>query len=139
MVEIVVPVLNEEGNLAALYDEVGRVFREKVPHVDWRVVFVDDGSRDRSWPLLEDLARRHDNVRALRLNRNYGAHLAISAGMQCTEADAAVVLAADLQDPPAVIAEFIRRWEEGFKVVWGVRTARRKESWHRKALSRSFH
>ena len=133
------PVLNEEGNLAALYDEVGRVFRDKAPHVDWRVVFVDDGSRDRSWTLLTELARRHPNVRALRLNRNYGAHLAISAGIQCADGDAVVVLAADLQDPPAVVAEFVRRWDEGFKVVWGVRAARRREAWHRRAFSRAFH
>jgi polyisoprenyl-phosphate glycosyltransferase len=138
-VELVVPVLNEEGNLTALYEEVGRVFREKVPHVDWRMICVDDGSRDRSWAMLSELARRHPNLRAVRLNRNYGAHLAISAGIQCTDADAVVVLAADMQDPPAVVAEFIRRWEEGFKVVWGVRAARRKEVWHRKAFSRAFH
>jgi glycosyltransferase involved in cell wall biosynthesis len=138
-VELVVPVLNEEGNLGALYDEVARVFREKVPHVDWRVVFVDDGSRDRSWALLTELARRHPNIRGLRLNRNYGAHLAISAGIQCADADAVVVLAADLQDPPAVVAEFVRRWEDGFKVVWGVRAARPHEAWHRKAFSHVFH
>lgn len=138
-VELVVPVLNEEGNLTALYEEVGRVFREKVPHVDWRMICVDDGSRDRSWAMLTEMATRYDNVRAIRLNRNYGAHLAISAGIQCAEGDAVVVLAADMQDPPAVVAEFVRRWEEGSKVVWGVRTARRKEAWHRKAFSRVFH
>ena len=138
-VELVVPVFNEEGNLPNLYDEVGRVFREKIPHVDWRMICVDDGSRDRSWSGLSELARRHPNVRAIRLNRNYGAHLAISAGMQCAEGDAVVVLAADLQDPPGVLPEFVRRWEEGFKVVWGVRAARRREAWHRKAFSRVFH
>jgi glycosyltransferase involved in cell wall biosynthesis len=138
-VELVVPVLNEEGNLPAVYAEVARVFREKIPHLAWRVVFVDDGSRDRSWAVLNELARRHHNVRALRLNRNYGAHLAISAGLQCSDADATVVLAADLQDPPSVLPEFVRRWEEGFKVVWGVRAGRKREAWHRKAFSRVFH
>jgi dolichol-phosphate mannosyltransferase len=102
-------------------------------------VFVDDGSRDGSWRVLEELAHRYPNVRALRLNRNYGAHLAISAGMQCAEGDAVVVLAADLQDPPGVLPEFVRRWEEGFRVVWGVRAARRREAWHRKVFSRVFH
>jgi polyisoprenyl-phosphate glycosyltransferase len=138
-VELVVPVLNEEANLAAFYEEVERVFREKVRHVDWRIVFVDDGSRDRSWALLTSLARSRPNVRALRLNRNYGAHLAVSAGIQCAGADAVVVLAADLQDPPAVVAEFVRRWDEGFKVVWGVRAGRKREAWHRRAFSRAFH
>jgi dolichol-phosphate mannosyltransferase len=99
---------------------------------------VDDGSVDGSWPMLTDLARKYDNVRALRLNRNYGAHVAISAGMNCTEGDAAVIIAADLQDPPATIEEFVRRWDEGHRVVWGVRAARH-EAIHRRVFSRVFH
>ncbi|HSE06663.1 MAG TPA: glycosyltransferase family 2 protein [Methylomirabilota bacterium] len=137
--ELVVPVLNEEGNLPALYDEVDRVFREKIAHVDWQLMFVDDGSRDRSWAVLTEMARRHPNVRALRLNRTYGAHLAISAGIQSSDADAVIILAADLQDPPGVLSEFVRSWEEGAKVVWGVRAARGREAWHRKVFSRVFH
>lgn len=137
-VELVVPVFDEEANLAAFHDAVGRAFAG-IPHVRWSVVFVDDGSRDRSWEVLADLAKREGNVRALRLNRNYGSHVAISAGLHATRGDAVVVMAADLQDPPAVLPDFVRRWEAGFKVVWGVRSGRQGEGWHRRLFSLVFH
>jgi len=137
-IELVVPAFNEERNLERFYTEVARVFDTRLPELRWRVMFVDDGSTDGSWPLLTDLARKHDNVRALRLNRNYGAHVAISAGMNAAEANAVVIIAADLQDPPATIEEFVRRWNEGHRVVWGVRAAR-QEALHRRMFSRVFH
>jgi dolichol-phosphate mannosyltransferase len=137
-IELVVPVLNEEDNLTAFYDEVGRVFAKELPHLAWRVLFVDDGSRDSSWHVMQKLAATRENVRAIRLNRNYGSHLAISAGLGYSEADAVVVVAADLQDPPSVIPEFARSWEEGSKVVWGVRAARH-EAAYRKVVSTVFH
>src|SRR5262245_17036303 len=115
-IELVVPAFNEERNLERFYTEVARVFDTRLPELRWRVMCVDDGSTDGSWPLLTDLARKHDNVRALRLNRNYGAHVAISAGMNAAEANAVVIIAADLQDPPATIEEFVRRWNEGHRV-----------------------
>jgi polyisoprenyl-phosphate glycosyltransferase len=138
ILDLVVPVYNEEQNLLDFYDEVGRVFDKDLPNLRWRAIFVDDGSRDRSWRLLMDLARTRDNVRAIKLNRNYGAHVAISAGLFCADGDAIVVLAADGQDPPTVIPEFVRRWTDGAKVVWGVRAARH-EAAHRKLFSLIFH
>src|SRR5262245_8567415 len=137
-IELIVPVFNEERNLERFYAEIAAVLETRLPQLRWRVLFVDDGSVDGSWPMLTDLARKHDNVRALRLNRNYGAHVAIASGMNCTEADAAVIIAADLQDPPATIEEFVRRWDEGHRVVWGVRAARH-EAIHRRVFSRVFH
>ncbi len=139
VIEVVVPVFNEEANLARLYEEVSQVFSTELLEYTWRVIFVDDGSTDPSWPLLRAMARQYDNVRAIRLNRNCGAHVAISAGLACADGDAAVILAADLQDPPALISRFVRQWEKGWKVVWGVRIARRKEPVHRRLLSRGFH
>jgi polyisoprenyl-phosphate glycosyltransferase len=137
-IELVVPVLNEEDNLTDFYDEVERVFAKELPHFAWRVLFIDDGSRDDSWTVMQMLAAAHENVRAIRLNRNHGSHLAISAGLAYSDADAVIVLAADLQDPPTVLPEFVRRWEEGSKVVWGVRAARH-EAARRKVLSTLFH
>jgi dolichol-phosphate mannosyltransferase len=139
VIEVVVPAFNEQENLPRLYEEVAHVFATELLDYRWRVIFVDDGSTDHTWTVLQELARRHENVRAMRLNRNRGAHLAISAGLACAEGDAAVVLAADLQDPPAVIAQFVRQWEKGSKVVWGVRVARQKEPLYRRFFSRAFH
>lgn len=138
VIDIVVPVLNEDKNLPRLHREIAEVFAAKLPTLDWRMTFVDDGSRDDSWATVRAMATRHPNVRALRLNRNYGAHVAISAGLGCAAGDAVVVMAADLQDPPAVLPAFVERWHEGFKVVWGVRAGRR-DPWHRKFFSTLFH
>lgn len=139
IVEVVVPVYNETDNLARVYAEVARVFEEALPQLGWRMVFVDDGSEDASWATLTGLAATCPNVRAVRLNRNYGAHTAISVGLSCTIGDAVVVMAADLQDPPGLIPELVRRWGDGFRVVWGVRTARTREAAHRRWFSRLFH
>ncbi|HEU4369340.1 MAG TPA: glycosyltransferase family 2 protein [Methylomirabilota bacterium] len=137
-IDVVVPVHNEEANLQPFQEELARTLAAKLPHLDWRVTFVDDGSRDQSWSAIQSLVAHHDNVRALKLNRNYGSHIAISAGVHYADADAVVIIAADLQDPPAVIPEFVRAWEEGFRVVWGVR-AERREAAYRALLSRAFH
>lgn len=139
LIEVIVPALNEQDSLPGLHEEVARIFATALPGYAWRLLVVDDGSTDGTWSLLGELAKRHGNVRALRLNKNWGAHLAISAGLECVDADAAVILAADLQDPPALIPEFIRQWESGFKVVWGVRLSRDREPMYRRLLSRAFH
>jgi dolichol-phosphate mannosyltransferase len=87
-------------------------------------VFVDDGSRDGSFEVLNALRAHDDRVRALRFPRNFGSHIAIAAGIDYCHGDAAVIMAADLQDPPALIRDFVRRWRDGFDVVWGARTGR---------------
>jgi dolichol-phosphate mannosyltransferase len=87
-------------------------------------VFVDDGSRDRSFAILEELRARDHRVNALRFPRNFGSHIAIAAGIDYCRGDAAVIMAADLQDPPEVVATFVGRWREGFDVVWGARAGR---------------
>jgi dolichol-phosphate mannosyltransferase len=123
LISIVVPVFNEQMNLRALYDAVNGVMRG-LGDCDWEFVFVDDGSRDGSFGLLEELRGRDDRVLALRFPRNFGSHVAIAAGIDYCHGDAAVIMAADLQDPPALIHQFIARWREGYEVVWGARTGR---------------
>ena len=123
LLSIVVPVFNEEANLPRFHDEVVRVM-QSLGGCDSEFVFVDDGSRDRSFHVLEDLRVRDHRVNALRFPRNFGSHIAIAAGIDYCRGDAAVIMAADLQDPPEVIREFVARWREGFDVVWGARTGR---------------
>ena len=123
LVSIVVPVFNEEANLLQFHDAVSAVMRA-IPDCDWEFVFVDDGSRDRSFRLVEDLRSRDQRVTALRFARNFGSHVAIAAGIDYCHGDCAVIMAADLQDPPDVLREFIARWREGYDVVWGARTGR---------------
>ena len=123
LITIVVPVFNERDNLRAFYDAVNDVLRSLADY-DWDFVFVDDGSRDGSFEVLRELAAADPRVRALRFPRNFGSHIAIAAGLDHCAGDAAVIMAADLQDPPPLIREFVARWRESFDVVWGARTGR---------------
>lgn len=128
---VVSPVFNEEAVIRSFYDELVRVLREV--GVSYEVVFVDDGSRDGTFIALS-LIRNEDpgHVRVVRLARNFGHQLAITAGMQAAKGQAVVVMDCDLQDPPALIADFLRHWREGNQVVYGRRTSRRNETWFKK-------
>ena len=120
---IIIPVCNEEDNLPILYEQLLAV-TETEP-LRWEFIFVDDGSNDGSFAVLEKLHSDDERVKALRFSRNFGSHVAIAAGLQVTAGDIAIIMAADLQDPPQVIHKFLERWREGYQVVWGVRSSRR--------------
>jgi dolichol-phosphate mannosyltransferase len=131
LVAIVVPVFDERDNLRRFHEAVTDVMRSLADY-DWEFVFVDDGSGDGSFEVLNALRAHDDRVLALRLPRNFGSHVAIAAGIDYCRGDAVVVMAADLQDPPALIRDFVDRWRAGFHVVWGARTGRddgRLRSW----------
>jgi len=123
LIAIVVPVFNEQENLEAFYAAVSDVI-DAMPDYDWQFMFVDDGSRDGSFEVLRSLRERDKRIEALRFPRNFGSHVAIAAGIDYCRGDAAIVMAADRQDPPALIREFVARWREGYDVVWGARTGR---------------
>ncbi len=107
------------------------------PDARYEVLFVDDGSTDGTWRVLEDLCRKDDRLHAIRLSRNFGAHVALTAGIDHADGDAVATLACDLQDPPEAVLEFVECWKRGAQVVWGVRRTR-TESWVRLGISRLF-
>ena len=137
LIAIVVPVHNEKGNLALFHEEVSLVMHQ-LGEYEWEFVFVDDGSTDGSFEILTTLRDVDKRVTALRFPRNFGSHVAIAAGIDYSRGDAAVIMAADLQDPPSLIKEFVARWRKGFDVVWGARSGRddgRMRAW---AMSRFY-
>lgn len=136
LISFVIPVFNEEESLLPFVDGL-RATLTKIPH-DYELIFVDDGSRDSSWEKLGELVKSDSRIRALSLSRNFGSHSAITAGLFHARGDATIILAADLQDPPDVVLQFIEKWEKGFEVVWGVRK-RRKDSGIKKFLSALFY
>lgn len=127
---VVTPVYNEEEGLAGYVEEVTRVLLDAPDH-DIRVVLVDDGSTDNSWAMIEDICARDSRFRGVRLSRNFGSHIALSAGFAHVgdDADAAATLACDLQDPPEVVLEFIEQWRAGADIVWGERLSRKDSGW----------
>ena len=130
VVVVVTPVFNEEENLPDYAERVRNVLLD-APDVEFRVLLVDDGSRDGSWAAIEALSAQDDRFRGLRLSRNFGSHTALSAGFAHVDddADATATLACDLQDPPEVLLEFVARWREGAQIVWGERRTREDSSW----------
>lgn len=134
---IIVPFLNEEENLPLLYDEVCKAM-DPEPE-DFEIIFVDDGSKDGSPAWVAQKAKEDNRVKLLRLSRNFGHQIAITAGMDYADGDAVVIIDADLQDPPDVIPKLVAKWREGTEVVYAVRESRQGESWLKKFLASSFY
>jgi dolichol-phosphate mannosyltransferase len=129
--------LNEEGNLPELYSRLNTVFAGRKETAEF--LFVDDGSTDGSVQCLEKIRQSDSRVKILQLSRNFGHQIAITAGMDHADADAVVIIDADLQDPPEAIADLLAKWHEGFEVVYAVRKSREGETWLKKFLAASFY
>ncbi|HQR14319.1 MAG TPA: glycosyltransferase family 2 protein [Nitrospira sp.] len=127
LVSVVVPVYNEQDGLREFYDRTKRVLLG-MAGFEHEIIFVDDGSRDVSVEVIAQLVREDECVRLLKLSRNFGHQIAITAGIDAARGDAVVVIDADLQDPPEVIERFIEKWREGFDVVYGMRETRDGET-----------
>lgn len=137
ILSIVVPVFNEEGNIEQLYSAVVEVLKS-IPDYDYEFVFTDNHSTDRTFENLEELAQKDNKVRVIRFSRNFGFQRSIYTGYVNVRGDAAVQLDCDLQDPPELIPEFVRLWERGYQVVYGIRKIR-KESWWINSLRKIFY
>jgi dolichol-phosphate mannosyltransferase len=136
-VVVVVPFLNEADNLPLLYERLTAVLEKQPESFD--LLFVDDGSTDGSAGWLASRARYDPRVKLLRLSRNFGHQLAITAGMDHADGDAVVIMDADLQDPPEVVPDLLARWREGYDIVYGVRRSRSGESWLKRFLAATFY
>jgi len=133
---VVIPMYNEEDNIAPLYEALMAALAGL--DMAWEFIFVDDGSSDASADRVLELVERDSRVRLLRFSRNFGSHAAVTAGLRNARGDAAVMICADLQDPPELIGALLERWREGNKVVWAVRESR-DDPWLKKILARAFY
>jgi len=136
-VSVVTAAYNEAVNLPVLYDRVTTALERL--DADWEWIVVDDHSDDETATVIETLAARDARVRGVRLSRNFGSHLAIACGLTKARGKCAIVLAADLQDPPEVFPEMIRLWRQGTEVVWAVRRSRDGERMGYRMLARLYY
>ena len=134
---IVIPFLNEEE----VIPELDRRLRDLLSDLDvsWEVIFVDDGSTDRSRDLIRALATEEPRYKLLALSRNFGHQVAMTAGLDHAEGEAGVVMDADLQDPPSLVREMLAKWREGYDVVYAVREKREGESIFKRASAAIFY
>ncbi|HZF52085.1 MAG TPA: glycosyltransferase family 2 protein [Polyangiaceae bacterium] len=137
---LVLPIFNEEEIIPEL-DRRLRAFLSDLPDIgdDWEIVFIDDGSRDKSLSMLEALSAAEPRYKIIALSRNFGHQLAITAGIDRAEGEAVVVMDADLQDPPEVVVEMLERYREGFDIVYAIRKRRHGETLFKRATAALFY
>lgn len=137
MMSIIIPSYNEEENIENTAKVIGGIMEEN--NIDCEIIFVDDGSRDRTWELIESLAEKNKSVRGLKFSRNFGKEGAIFAGLKHCKGDCAVVIDCDLQHPPKLMVEMYGLWQQGYQVVEAVKASRGKESLLYGFFAKSFY
>lgn len=134
---VIVPMYNEEEVIVHTYRRLKAVM--DTTDKPYELIFVNDGSKDRTVQIMKALGEEDPNVRLIDFSRNFGHQIAISAGMDYAEGDAIVVIDADLQDPPEVILKMIDKWKEGYEVVYGRRLKRKGETLFKKLTALAFY
>ena len=137
LLSLIVPVLNEEEAVPLFYEAVQEVLRDEPYELE--ILFVDDGSTDKTLEIIEGLHVRDSRVRGISFSRNFGKEIAMLAGFDYTTGDCCVVMDADLQDPPELVDRMLQYWEEGYDDIYAKRRNRGEESWMRRRLSLAFY
>jgi glycosyltransferase involved in cell wall biosynthesis len=140
LISVVVPLFNEEGNVAELVGRIGSVLARILPPPDdYEIIAVNDGSRDGTLAELRAARYREPHLVIVDLSRNFGHQVAATAGLDASRGDAVVLIDGDLQDPPELIGAFLTKWREGYDVVYATRRARRGEGFFKLFTARLFY
>jgi polyisoprenyl-phosphate glycosyltransferase len=134
-ISVVAPVFNEEALLRDFYKRTAAALKD----YSFEILLVDDGSRDLSWQIISELSQKDSRVKGIGFSRNFGHQAALTAGLEHAAGEAIVLIDSDLQDPPEVIVDMIRKWQEGFDVVYGMRGERQGETWFKKITATLFY
>jgi len=134
---VVVPAFNEEANVEPMHQRLSEALDGVVE--DFEIIFIDDGSSDRTWQVVNELAAQDPRVSGIRFARNFGHQAALTAGVDAANGRAVVIIDGDLQDPPEVIPEMVARWRDGAEVVYGQREEREGETWFKLTTAALFY
>ncbi len=137
MLSVIVPCFNEAEVIEHTHQRLAAALEKITP--DFEIIYVDDGSRDRTAELLREIQAVSSRAKVIRLSRNFGHQIAVSAGLEYARGQAVVLIDADLQDPPEVIADMMAKWREGFHVVYGQRRERSGETKFKLWTARAFY
>lgn len=137
-ISILIPAYNEEEVLEQLYHRLGKLANDNKAY-EFEFLFVNDGSRDKTMPMIKEYADTDDRIAYVDLSRNFGKEIAMIAGLDYVTGDAVVIIDADLQDPPELIPKMIGYWEEGYDDVYAKRNNREGESWLKKSSSKLYY
>jgi len=137
-VSILVPAYNEQEVLIPLYERLGKLAKD-TPNYSFEFLFINDGSRDKTYEIIQRMAGKDSRVAYINLSRNFGKEIAMMAGLDNADGDATVIIDADLQDPPELIPEMLSYWEDGYDDVFAKRSSRTGETWLKKITSKTFY
>lgn len=136
-ISVIIPVFNEEGSISELLNRLQTVLKQL--KFSSEIILVDDGSTDGTLPVLQEFANRNNEIKLIVFSRNFGNQAAVSAGLNYCTGDCAIIIDADLQDPPELLPELIAKWQEGFEVVFAQRITRKGESLFKKMTALLFY
>lgn len=137
LISVITPVFNEEENIIPFYEAVKAV-TDELNGFQWEFIFADDGSTDRTFEQIRLLREKDPRIFALQLSRNFGSYSALRAGFDYARGEAVITIAVDLQDSPQLFKPFVSQWQEGYHIVWAVRT-HRADNWLKKTLATLFY
>jgi glycosyltransferase involved in cell wall biosynthesis len=137
LISYIFPIYNESGNIALLHKTISDLLATNTTY-NYELIFINDGSRDDSLDQLIDLQHKDDRMAVIDLSRNFGHQLAVTAGLDYASGEAVIIMDSDMQDPPSVSFELIKRWEEGYEVVYAQRRSR-KDTFFKKITAKWFY
>lgn len=137
-ISIIIPAYNEEESLPMLYERLNKLMDE-VKKYEFEVLFVNDGSKDKTIEIIKELRKKDERICYVDFSRNFGKEVAMIAGLDYAKGDAVIFMDADLQDPPELIPELIKYWEEGYDDVYARRKSRKGETWLKKFTSKMYY
>ncbi len=137
-VSIIIPAYNEEEALIPLYDRLKRLM-ENSPNYEFEILFINDGSKDNTLTIIKQLREKDSRICYGDLSRNFGQETAMIAGIDYVTGDCAIFMDADLQDPPELVPELLKYWEEGYDDVYARRTSRKGETFLKKFTSKMYY
>ncbi len=138
LITIIIPAYNEEESLPMLYERLTRLMND-VGNYDFEILFVNDGSKDKTLQIIKELRSKDGRICYVDFSRNFGKEIAMLAGLDYAKGDAVIFMDADLQDPPELIPELIKYWEEGYDDVYARRRSRKGETWLKKFTSKMYY
>ena len=137
-ISLVIPMYYEEQVAEECYKRVSKVLKG-LKDYDYEIIFVNDGSKDKTLPILEKIADKDKKVKIVSFSRNFGHQAAVTAGLKYVTGDAVVIMDADLQDPPEIVPDMLKKWEEGYEVIYGKRKKRDGESAFKLLTAKAFY
>ena len=137
-ISIVIPMYNEHEIANMCYKRINEVIKQ-LNNYEYEIIFINDGSKDNTQLILEEIAKEDKNVKILSFSRNFGHQAAVTAGIKYVTGDAIVIMDADLQDPPELIPDMLKLWEDGNEVIYGKRMARKGESLFKLMTAKMFY